>query len=118
MLKRILYRDGSEAQRVSWGVVQAFAGEVAADGAAFVVVHLPTPPDLDLRRRLGRWPYQTFLDGLDRQYAVAYPEAGLFALIERGGVGAAYQGHFTPAGNRVVAEVLRPAVLAAAGKVR
>ncbi len=97
-------------------MIQAFAQEAAADGAAFAVVHLPTPPDLDLRRRLGRWPYQAFLDGLDRSTAGGPPRGGPDRPgPAREGMDAVYRGHFTAAGNRIVAAAVQRALLAAVG---
>ena len=87
-------------------VIQAFAREVTATGAEFRILHLPLPTDLDLRRRLGRWPYQTFLTELDAAYRVVHPEDRLLSEVEESGLSALYKGHFTALGNRIIAEEL------------
>jgi hypothetical protein len=106
LVKRMIHRDRSEEQQLGWSVIQAFALEVEAAGAAFHIVHLPLPADLDVKRRLGRWPYQTFLDALDDPYQVTHPEGRLLTEAEKSGVGAVYAGHFTALGNRIIAEAL------------
>jgi len=106
VLKRILYRDNSEEQQLGWGMIQAFAREVEATGAEFRVLHLPLPIDLDVKRGLGRWPYQTFLDELDLEFQVVHPEDRLLSAVEESGVSAVYEGHFTARGNRIIAEEL------------
>ncbi len=111
VLKRVLYRDQSEEQELGWLVIQAFAQEVASTGADFQIVHLPTPVELDVQRRLGRWPYQTFLDALDQAYTVVHPEGDLLKAVETEGLDAVYDGHFTARGNRIVADILQQSVV-------
>ncbi len=111
VLKRILYRDGSDDQKLGWAVIQAFAQEVAANGAEFKIVHLPTPVEMDVQRRLGRWPYQVFLDALDDSYDVVHPEQELLAAVEKDGLSAMFEGHYTAAGNRIIAEHLQAEII-------
>ncbi len=110
LLKRVLYRDGSEAQRLGWAVIRSFAQEVEANGAGFMIVHLPTVGDLEVRQRAGRWPYQAFLGALKDQYDVADPGDRLLSAIMEQGVAAVFAGHYTSLGNRIVAETVGAAI--------
>ncbi len=104
LLKRILYTERSEEQRLGWSIIQTFAQEVDQSGADFMIVHLPTAQEMNLRRGLKRWPYQTFLDALDGQNEVVHPEERLFEAVNEIGYEGIFQGHFTRAGNRIIAE--------------
>ena len=111
VLKRVLYRDQSEAQKLGLLVIQAFAQEVTATGAEFKIVHLPTPTEMNVWRRLGRWPYQNLLDTLDKTHAVVHPEVELLKAVEADGLDAIYAGHFTARGNRIIADILQQSVV-------
>ena len=106
LLKRILYRENSEEQRLGWAVIQAFARDVDAAGATFLIVHLPTQQEMALSRRLGRWPYQTFLDALDGEYEVVHPERAMFAAVRDSGFAKLFAGHYTQFGNQIVADAI------------
>ena len=106
LLKRIIFQEGSEEQQVGWGVIQAFEQEVAAAGSRFMIVHLPSHPEMELHAGLGRWTYQTFLDALDSLYDVVHPEAALIRAAGDGGFGEIYAGHFNEKGNRIIAEAI------------
>ena len=106
LLKRIIFQEGSEEQRVGWGVIQAFGQEVATAGSRFLIVHLPSHPEMELHAGLGRWTYQTFLDALDSQYDVVHPEAALIRAAGDGGFGEIFAGHFNRKGNRIIAETM------------
>jgi len=101
--KRIIFQEQSEEQQVGWAVIQAFAQEVARTEARFLIVHLPSHPEMELYAGLGRWTYQTFLDELDGQYEVVHPEAGLFQAARDGGLEEIFNGHYNARGNRIVA---------------
>jgi len=106
LLKRIIFQEGSEEQQLGWGVIQAFGQEVATAGSRFLIVHLPSHPEMELHAGLGRWTYQTFLDALDSQYDVVHPEAALIRAAGEGGFGEIYAGHFNEKGNRIIAEAM------------
>jgi hypothetical protein len=105
LMKRIIFQDKSEEQQLGWMVVQAFAQEVAATGADFKIVHLPSHPEMELRAGLGRWTYQTFLDALDSQFEVVHPEGALIEAAD-GNFGRIFAGHYNRTGNRLVAEAI------------
>jgi len=106
LLKRIIFQEKSEEQKVGWAVVQAFHQEVAAIGSRFMIVHLPSHPEMKLRAGLGRWTYQTFLDALDNEYDVVHPEEALIRAVGEGGFGEIFAGHYNKKGNRIIAEAL------------
>ena len=106
LLKRIIFTEGTREQQLGWGVIQAFGQEVAAVGARFLIVHLPSHPEMELRAGLGRWTYQTFLDALDGEYDVVHPEAALIQAAGDGGYGEIFAGHFNEKGNRIIAEAI------------
>lgn len=103
LMKRIIYLENSEEFQLGWMVVQAFAQQVTASGAEFMVVHLPSHPEMDLRGGLGRWTYQTFLDALDEQFDVIHPEASLIEAAQ-GDLTRIFAGHYNAEGNRIVAK--------------
>jgi hypothetical protein len=87
--------------------MEAFAKGAAESGAKFLIVHLPTQQDLDILRRLGRLPYQSFMDALDQTYEVVHPEARMLRVAQNSSsYGELFAGHYTPLGNRIVAEAL------------
>jgi hypothetical protein len=87
-------------------VIQAFNQEVAAVGARFMIVHLPSNQEMVLHAGLGRWSYQTFLDALDNEYDVVHPEAALIRAAREGGFGEIFAGHYNQKGNRIIAETM------------
>jgi len=113
LVKRTVYQDRGEEPQLGWGIIEAFAREVDAAGADFMIVHLPTVRDLYLHQRLGRFPYQAFLDELDRAYDVVHPEGDLIDAIEAESVAAVFDGHYNARGNRIIATHLQDAVLEA-----
>ncbi len=106
LLKRIIFQERSEEQQLGWAVIQAFRQEVAALGARFLIVHLPSHPEMKLHAGLGRWTYQTFLDALDGEFDVVHPEAALIRAVGQGGVGEVFAGHYNEKGNQIIAEVM------------
>jgi len=106
LLKRIIFREKSEEQNLGWAVIQAFNQEVAAVGARFMIVHLPSNQEMVLHAGLGRWSYQTFLDALDNEYDVVHPEVALIRAAGESGYGEIFAGHYNQKGNRIIAEAI------------
>jgi hypothetical protein len=106
LLKRIIFQENSEEQQLGWGVIQAFNQEVITAGARFLIVHLPSHPEMELHAGLGRWTYQTFLDTLDDEYDVVHPETALIKAAAEGGFGEIFAGHYNEKGNQIIAEVM------------
>lgn len=115
--KSACYRPGSEAFEVTLRIVRRFRDEVEASGAGFVVVHLPDRghlSDADDGRPMVHDALMAALaaDGM----TIADPTPELLALARRDGVGELFMrlGHYSPAANQIVADVLAPVVLDAA----
>lgn len=106
LLKRILFRDQSEEQQLGWNIIQAFRQEAAGGGSRFVIVHLPSHPEMELHAQLGRWTYQKFLDALDGDFEVIHPEAALIRAAGDEGFGKVFAGHYNQLGNRIVADAI------------
>jgi hypothetical protein len=106
LLKRIIFEEKGEEQQLGWAVIQAFNQEVAAAGARFMIVHLPSHPEMELRAGLGRWTYQMFLDALDGDYDVVHPEDALTRAATEGGFGEIFAGHYNEKGSRIIADAV------------
>ena len=104
LLKRIIFEDRGEEQQLGWAVTRAFSQEAAAAGARFMIVHLPSQQEMELRAGLGRWSYQRFLDALDESFEVVHPEDDLIRAVSGGGYGEIFAGHYNQNGNRIIAE--------------
>jgi hypothetical protein len=103
-MKRIIFQPKSEEGQLGWAVIQAFEQEVARAEARFLVVHLPSHPEMALHKGLDRWTYQTFLDALDQQFEVVHPEGALFQAAGSGGLTEIFRGHYNEKGCSIVAE--------------
>jgi hypothetical protein len=104
LLKRIIFEDNGDEQQLGWAVTQAFSQEVAAAGSRFMIVHLPSHQEMELRAGLGRWSYQRFLDALDGSFEVVHPEDELIRAAANGGYEDIFAGHYNKKGNRIIAE--------------
>ena len=103
-----------EARELARRLVARFAADVAADGAAFVVVHLPRREDLAVRNAGREVWYAPLLQDLapigvvEPTASVTSDDAALFAP----------RGHYAPAMNEIVGAALAEPVLRAAGRLR
>lgn len=100
-----------EAHDLAGRIVEDFARDVRASGAAFLIVHLPRREDLVRLREGGELWYGDLLRELDDHYVVAHPEQGITRLDESL---FAPHGHYAPALNRLIGESLVEPVLRAA----
>lgn len=97
------FSHDEEAREIARRLVARFAREVAADGAAFLVVYLPRRDELEARAE-GRAPWDTaVLRTIEGSAPTIHPEAG-FAPWS----GADFQpaGHYGPRLNAIVADSL------------
>lgn len=109
------FRLDPESRELARRLVARFAAEVEADGAAFVVVHLPRREDLEARRAGRAVWYDALLREDLAAIAVADPTAGV-ATVEAALF--APRGHYAPALNATVGAALAEPVLRAAGRLR
>jgi hypothetical protein len=105
-----LFHLDDEGSTLAVRIADAFARDVAASGAGFLVLHLPRREDM-LAQRAGRdvW-YGTLLRTLGERFVVVSPAQG----IEVDDALFAPRGHYAPALNRIVGQALVEPVLAAA----
>jgi hypothetical protein len=109
--KRILYNPNGDDQILGREIIAAFAQAVSAHGADFLIVHLPTQQDLEVMRRLGKLPYQSFLNALDEKYDVVHTEEQLLQAVARTSYADIYAGHYTPMGNGIISKALLDFIL-------
>lgn len=111
----VQFRLEPEGRELARRLVARFAADVAADGAAFLVVHLPRRDDLAARRAGHEVWYDALLRDDLAPLGVADPTAGV-ATVEPALF--APRGHYSPALNAIVGAVLAEPVLRAAGRPR
>jgi hypothetical protein len=105
----------AEARDLAERLVAAFADDVAASGAAFLVVHLPRKADaIALRDGEDLW-YDALLRALDGSHTVVDPFVGVRGPVE---TLFAERGHYAAGLNRAVGEALVGPVLEAARAAR
>jgi hypothetical protein len=102
-----------EARDLTARIVATFADEVHADGAAFVIVHLPRREDLATMRGGSAPWYGDLLDDLRSHHVVVRPEDTITRIDD---TLFAPRGHYAPELNRLVGAALVAPVLQAAGK--
>ena len=66
--KSVLYALDNEPAQVTLAIIEAFARDVEAQGARFVVVHLPTQGDIEQYQSGQPLPYQAVIDVLRQEY--------------------------------------------------
>lgn len=101
-----------EARDLAERLLAAFARDVMASGAAFLVVHLPRQADLQARRAGRELWYGALLRSLAERHTVVDPTAG----VAEPEVPFAPHGHYAPELNRTIGEALVGPVLEAAGR--
>jgi hypothetical protein len=107
------FRLDAESRALARRLVARFASEVAADGAAFVLVHLPRREDLEVLRAGREVWYDALLQEDLAPLGVADPTAGV-ATVEPELF--APRGHYAPALNAMVGAALAEPVLRAAAR--
>ena len=106
-----LFRLDDEGSALALRIVEAFARDVHASGAAFLVVHLPRKEDMLAQRERRELWYGALLRAFRERFPLLSPteraaqiDDALFAP----------HGHYAPALNAIVGEALVDPVLAAA----
>ena len=103
------FAPGSEPFELAGRIVERFEREVRADGARFVVLHIPTRSPLKRLRRGARLEYQLLLDALVDRYDVVDPTPALLQAAEEHGLDALFaedSSHFSGIANRAMGEAL------------
>ena len=109
------FRLDPESRDLARRLVAVFAADVAAEGSAFLVVHLPRKEDLQRLRAGGEPWYAPLLREDLAGIAVADPTAGVARIDD---ALFAPRGHYSPAMNTIVGAALAEPVLRAAGRAR
>lgn len=97
-----------EGRELARRIVARFAADVAADGAAFLLVHLPRREDLAVRRAGREVWYEPLLREDLAPLGVADPTAGIASVDD---ALFAPRGHYSPAMNAIVGAALAEPVL-------
>jgi len=108
---RSFYDPHSEAGKLALKLIETFKLEAKANGAEFLIVHLPELHDLRSLCRSGQVKYQSLLDELDARYEVVHPEAQMLATSLRPDLTDLFAGHYNYQGNLAVADVLFTAII-------
>jgi hypothetical protein len=89
-------------------ILQAFHDDVRRNGASFVVVHLPRRSDLAALQTSGSLPNADLLREVAGRFDFAEASGALLEEARRTSLASLFNksSHYTPAANRVVAEVL------------
>lgn len=95
-------RLNGEAAQLALAIIGAFHADVTADGADFMIVHLPLPSDLDDLFYGRPLDYADLLNALDRQYVVIHPADDL-DLKRRDEY---FIPHYSPEANEVIAQAV------------
>jgi hypothetical protein len=106
-VRRVIHRPGSAEEKLGWAIINAFADEAKANGAAFMIVHLPTRTDLEVLAAIGAVPCQGLLDALSERFAVVRPEERMLEVGAGSGFHNLFAGHYNALGNRIVAEAMQ-----------
>lgn len=111
----VQFRLDPEGRELARRLGARFAADVAADGAAFLVVHLPRRDDLAARRAGHEVWYDALLRDDLAPLGVADPTAGVATVDD---ALFAPRGHYSPAMNAIVGAALAEPVLRAAARPR
>ncbi|MDJ0847526.1 MAG: SGNH/GDSL hydrolase family protein [Myxococcota bacterium] len=109
------FAEGSESREIVWRLVERFEREVRADGARFVILHIPTGKHIERLREGEPLAYQSLFDQLVERYDVVDPGAALVRAAEEHGMKAMFapdSGHFSGVANTAIGEVLAEALQA------
>ncbi|MDQ7824201.1 MAG: hypothetical protein RDV48_15470 [Candidatus Eremiobacteraeota bacterium] len=96
------YRLRNEPVAVSLKIIDLFRSEVESQGAAFLIVHLPTRQDIDFSRKGSKLLCRDFIKALEEKNTVLKPEALL--VKEKTADLFCQGGHYTSKGNEIIAQ--------------
>lgn len=101
------WRLDAETRSLAGRIVEAFARDVEASGAAFLLVDLPRREDIAALRRGGTLWYGGLLDDFEKRWRVAHP----LAAVSAEAMHFAPRGHYGPGLNRAIGDALATPVL-------
>jgi hypothetical protein len=97
-----------EKQELTFRILSDFAQRVESRGARFLVLHLPTRSDLQALQSTGELPLRQFLQRVRGRFDFVDPAEDLVRRAEELSMAALFRpgGHYTTAGNTVIANRL------------
>ncbi|MFQ5647110.1 MAG: SGNH/GDSL hydrolase family protein [bacterium] len=107
----------SEPARISLKIIRKFKQEVEAAGAHFMIVHLISDEFLGYLLKGEKLVYREMLKELDKHYQVIHPESDLLKAARNSSSASLFRGHYSPKGNRVVADSVARYILESRKKI-
>ncbi len=106
-----IYAPEGEPMRLSEGIVDEFAHQVEVAGSRFVVLNLPTAPDLFEFQTRGAFSFESLYRALEKKHEMVPTEG---ALLDAAGTrplrGFYHDGHYSKEFNAVIGRVLADAI--------
>ncbi|HEV8660553.1 MAG TPA: SGNH/GDSL hydrolase family protein [Thermoanaerobaculia bacterium] len=103
-------RPEGEGMQLTLAILERFKNDVHVTRKPFLLVYLPLKENLAAQLRGERDPWQPFLAMFKKEFTIIDPTPRLLAVAREKGVEAVAPGHYTPDGNRAVAETLADAI--------
>lgn len=101
-----VFRIDGEPARVTLKLLERFRNDVESTGAEFILVHLPKRADLE-RLLAGRdVPYADLLARVRQKHTVIDVQPDLLAAAKQTSLDRLFQRHYSPRGNRIVAQAV------------
>lgn len=96
----------SDATKLTLATVERFRSEAKANGSRFLLVYLPIRPAIEALAAGHRDPYAPLVDLFRARFPLIDPSDLLSAEARRGSVNSIVLAHYTPVGNRLIAEAI------------
>lgn len=101
-----LLSPGSDATKLTLAIAERFRSEAEANGSRFLLVYLPIRPALEALAAGRRDPYAPLVDLFRARFRLIDPSDLFSAELRRRPVESLLRSHYTPEGNRLVAEAI------------
>lgn len=103
------YNMQSDEMQLCLALFDAFVSEASRESAV-VIVHLPQREDVETLIEGKELDYHDMLDELSARYTLIDPAPALVAEARRAGISTLFKGHYSVAGNAIVADVVHRAL--------
>jgi hypothetical protein len=101
-----LLAPGSDATKVTLAIAERFRSEAEANGSRFLLVYLPIRPAIEALAAGRRDPYAPLVDLFRARFRLIDPSDLFSAEARLRPVESLVPSHYTPGGNRLVAEAI------------
>src|SRR4051812_39392231 len=98
--------------QLTLAILDRFKNDVGVTGKPFLLVYLPLKGNLDAVLHGGTDPWQQYVAMFRKDFTIVDPTPRLLEIARAKGVDAVAPGHYSPEGNRAVAETLAEAIAA------